>query len=257
MLNQSISNLQNYIILTLISPPSLHNRIQDTLTSSIQQNSLALGSQLEQTGEDKGEIIEIEDSSTSDVSEHDEDGHPKNLTTEDLETLDGGRWLNDNIINNIYQKVFAKLDEELCAELPTRKRSHFFSTFFVQVMLDERNEDLSKRGTYNYKQVARWSKKVSGKDIFNLKYIFCPININNNHWTLAVIFMEEKRIQNYDSLGGEDLSKLAWLLQYVKDEYRAKKKEEMDASEWKLEGCTKNCPRQTNGAFETIIPSLS
>jgi len=52
---------------------------------------------------------------------------------------------------------------------------------------------------------------VPGKDIFNLKYIFCPINHNNKHWTSAVIFMEEKRIQYYDSTaesddsdGGED-----------------------------------------------------
>ncbi len=42
------------------------------------------------------------------------------------------------------------------------------------------------------------------QDIFSLKYIFCPININNSHWTLAVIFMEAKKIQYYDSCGKTD-----------------------------------------------------
>ncbi len=43
------------------------------------------------------------------------------------------------------------------------------------------------------------------QDIFSLKYIFCPININNSHWTLAVIFMEAKKIQYYDSCGKTDM----------------------------------------------------
>ena len=53
-------------------------------------------------------------------------------------------------------------------------------------------------GRYNYKNVKLWSKKVPGEDIFNLKYILCPINLNNKHWMSAVIFMEDKRIQYYN-----------------------------------------------------------
>jgi Ulp1 family protease len=34
---------------------------------------------------------------------------------------------------------------------------------------------------------------------FNLKKIFIPINIENQHWRCIVIFMKEKRIQYYDS----------------------------------------------------------
>ncbi len=59
-----------------------------------------------------------------------------------------------------------------------------------------------ERGKYNYMNIQRWFSKVPQKDIFKLKYIICPVNIDNVHWTIAVIFMEEKRIQWYDSCGG-------------------------------------------------------
>ena len=73
-------------------------------------------------------------------------------------------------------------------------------------MFDEENNDLKLRGRYNYKNVEGWSKKVPGKDIFNLKYILFPINLDMKHWTLAVIFMEDKWIQYYDSLAASDNS---------------------------------------------------
>ena len=81
------------------------------------------------------------------------------------------------------------------------------------------------------------------RDIFSLKYIFCPININNSHWTLAVIFMEAKKIQYYDSCGKTDMAKMQGLLEYVKDEYRAKHDgKEMDAKEWELVSCMSDTP---------------
>ncbi len=169
-----------------------------------------------------------------------------------MQTLNPGQWLNDEIINYFLKNCLAKRDEKLCAKQPGRKRSHFFNSFFVKTMFDDKNNNLSVRNKYNCINVKRWSKKVPGKDIFNLKYILCPINLDNTHWTSAVIFMEEKRIQYYDSLGGTDMSKLKGLLQYVKDEYRAKNGEEMDASEWKLVECTTDTPRQRNGEFDSF-----
>ncbi|KAL7427955.1 hypothetical protein ACHAXH_002583 [Discostella pseudostelligera] len=165
-----------------------------------------------------------------------------------MQTLNPGQWLNDEIINYFLKNCLAKRDEKLCAKQPGRKRSHFFNSFFVQTMFDDKNNNRALRGKYNYKNVKRWSKKVPGKDIFKLKYILCPINLDNMHWTSAVIFMEEKRIQYYDSLGGTDMLKLEGLLQYVKDEFKAKNDgKEMDATEWELVGCTRDTPRQRNG----------
>ncbi|KAL7554597.1 hypothetical protein ACHAWF_018229 [Thalassiosira exigua] len=164
-----------------------------------------------------------------------------------LHTLQPGQWLNDEVINYFLKNCLAERDQRLCAKQPGRKRSHFFNSFFVQTMFDEKNLDRSKRGKYNYKNVRRWSKKVPGKDVFNLKYIVCPINLDNMHWTSAVIFVEEKRIQYYDSMGGTDRRKLEGLLRYLQDEHKAKKGTEMDVSEWELVGCAPDTPRQWNG----------
>ncbi len=164
-----------------------------------------------------------------------------------MQTLRPGQWLNDEVINYFLKNCLARRDEMLCAKEPGRRRSHFFNSFFVQTMFDEKNNDPKLRGKYNYKNVRRWAKKVPGKDIFNLKYILCPINLDNMHWTSAVIFMEEKKIQYYDSMGGTDRTKLEGMLEYVKDEYRAKNGKEMDVTDWKLVSCTRDTPRQRNG----------
>ena len=166
-----------------------------------------------------------------------------------MQTLQPNTWLNDEIINYFLKNCLAKRDEKLCAKQPGRKRSHFFNSFFVQTMFDEKNLNPNLRGKYNYKNVKRWGKKVPGKDVFNLRYIVCPINLDNMHWTSAVIFMELKKIQYFDSMGGTDRSKLEGLLQYLKDEHKAKKGTELDVSEWELVPCTIDTPRQRNGKF--------
>jgi sentrin-specific protease 1 len=170
-----------------------------------------------------------------------------------MQSLRPGQWLNDEVINYFLKNCLARRDEMLCAREPGRRRSHFFNSFFVQTMFDEKNNDPRLRGRYNYKNVRRWSKKVPGKDIFELKYILCPINLDNMHWTSAVIFMEDKRIQYYDSMGGTDRAKLEGLLEYVKDEYRAKNGKDMDTSEWELVSCRRDTPRQRNGELHLSV----
>ena len=46
---------------------------------------------------------------------------------------------------------------------------------------------------------CRWTRKI---DLFSKHKVFFPINISNTHWTLAVSYMDEKKIVYYDSLGG-------------------------------------------------------
>ncbi|KAL7526301.1 hypothetical protein ACHAXR_001415 [Thalassiosira sp. AJA248-18] len=174
-----------------------------------------------------------------------------------MQTLKKKKWLKDEIINYFHTTCLPKRDEKLCAKQLGRKRSHFFNSFFVQTMFDEKNVNLKLRGEYNYNNVKRWGRRVPGKDIFGLKYIACPINLNNLHWASAVIFMEEKYIQYYDSMGGTDMKKLKGLLQYLKDEHRVKRGEELDTTEWRLVPCTRDTPRQKNdydcGVFTCMI----
>jgi sentrin-specific protease 1 len=164
-----------------------------------------------------------------------------------MQTLLPKQWLNNKVINFFLKHCLARRDKKLCKKEPERRRLHFFNSFFVQTMFDLENNDLNLRGRYNYANVRRWSKKVLGKDIFKLKYMFCPINLNNLNWTLAEIFMEEKIIQYYNSYGYTNWTKLEGLLEYIKDEYRAKNGKEMDVADWKLVSCMRGTPKQRNG----------
>ena len=38
-------------------------------------------------------------------------------------------------------------------------------------------------------------------------------------------------------------------MEYVKDEYRAKKGQELDVAKWELVSCAKDTPQQRNGEF--------
>ena len=103
---------------------------------------------------------------------------------------------------------------------------------------------------FEYKRVKRWSKKVPGKDIFKLDKIFFPINQGNMHWVCAVAYMQEKRIQFYDSMGAQGKHYLNHVFNYIKEEHQDKKKAPLpDMDEWKLVGCTSDTPRQGNGTW--------
>jgi len=106
---------------------------------------------------------------------------------------------------------------------------------------------------YDYNQVKTWSTAaVPGKDLFLLDKIFFPIHNGNAHWTLAVVFMQEKRIQMYDSLsnGSEEGAQiyLKAIFQYLRDDHVNKKKCEMPCQkEWTLGDAQEDTPQQTNG----------
>ncbi len=57
-------------------------------------------------------------------------------------------------------------------------------------------------GRYNYENISKWIKKAPENNIFNLKNIYFIINIDSNNWACIMVYMEEKRIQYYNSLNG-------------------------------------------------------
>lgn len=96
--------------------------------------------------------------------------------------------------------------------------------------------------------ICMFYPSVAGKDIFKLDKIIFPINQSSMHWVCAVIYMQEKRIQFYDSMGDDGMNYLESLFQYVKDEHQDKKGSPLsDQDQWKLVRCTRDTPRQLNG----------
>ena len=100
-------------------------------------------------------------------------------------------------------------------------------------------------GTYEYANIRNW---FNGKDIFKFNKIIFPINIDNMHWIVAVIFMKKRRIQIYDSMGYNRVDYTRLLYRYVHDEHLDKKGYALpDAKLWELNSSQQNTPLQDNG----------
>ena len=88
--------------------------------------------------------------------------------------------------------------------------------------------------------------------------IFIPVNINNTHWCLAVIYVQEKEIRYYDSLSGESGTfVMENLSQFLGDEMTHRKQIYLDtSSEWTRVLKPPGTPQQTNsvdcGVFTTM-----
>jgi sentrin-specific protease 1 len=157
-----------------------------------------------------------------------------------LRTLRPGIWLNDEVIH-YFLTLLAQRDAGLCKLQQGRRRCHFFKSFFLTKLLDDDNR-------YNYASVKRWSKKVPGKDIFALDKIIFPVNVSSMHWCCAVARMQARSIQFYDSLGGNGMTWVEGIFQYIQDEHMDKKKFPLpDRDTWRLIPCQANCPQQDNG----------
>jgi sentrin-specific protease 7 len=95
------------------------------------------------------------------------------VSKSDVERLDEGQLLNDEIIT-FYLKYLHKQLEERDAQLA--ERVYFFNSFFWEKLKP-------KRGTVNYDGVKNWTAKV---DLFSFDYIIVPIN-EHMHWYVAIV----------------------------------------------------------------------
>lgn len=151
-----------------------------------------------------------------------------NITRNDLSTLDGLNWLNDEVIN-FYMELIRDRSEE-CDHLP---KVYSMNTFFVGKLLQ-----------MGHSGVRRWTRKV---DIFNVDIIPVPVHVGGVHWCMAIIHMTNRTIKYYDSMGHPNNAVLDALEQYLKDESMDKKKKPFDMSDWSFE-CVRDCPQQRNGS---------
>lgn len=161
------------------------------------------------------------------------------MTRNKIVCLRPGTWLNDEVVN-FYMAMLLDRDTRLCEEAKakgeTRYPSYFFNSFFVSKLLEG--------GSYDYARVKRWTKKF---DVFAQDKIFFPVNLNNTHWTMAVVFIRKQEIHYYDSMSGSGRRYLDALLLWVVDEAKEKKKITINKSEWKLISNEDDVPQQRNG----------
>nr|OQO29712.1 hypothetical protein B0A51_03471 [Rachicladosporium sp. CCFEE 5018] len=91
---------------------------------------------------------------------------------QDIERLDEGEFLNDNLIGYALRRIEETMAEERKNEV------HFFNSFFFSSLMNKNG----KKG-FNYDAVKKWTKN---KNLFDLPYVVVPIN-ENLHWYVAII----------------------------------------------------------------------
>ncbi|CAL8241733.1 unnamed protein product [Merluccius merluccius] len=96
------------------------------------------------------------------------------LTMDDLSTLYGQNWLNDQVMNMYGDLVMDSVPEKV----------HFFNSFFYD-----------KLRTKGYDGVKRWTKNV---DIFQKDLLLIPIHLEV-HWSLVSVDIPRRAITYFDS----------------------------------------------------------
>ena len=92
----------------------------------------------------------------------------------------------------------------------------------------------------------RWTRNIN---IFLLDKIFIPININNVHWTLVVVYMQLKRIVYRDSLGSDGKKYTSAVKKYIENESLYKQQHIMsqdEINEWTEVATPNDTPQQSN-----------
>lgn len=91
---------------------------------------------------------------------------------QDIERLDEGEFLNDNLVGYALRRI----EEDMAPE--HKSRVHFFNSYFFTSLTSKNG-----RKAFNYDAVKKWTKQ---KDLFDTPYIVVPIN-ENLHWFVAII----------------------------------------------------------------------
>ncbi|XP_037915147.1 sentrin-specific protease 1-like [Hermetia illucens] len=100
------------------------------------------------------------------------------ISRRDFRTLIDQSWLNDNIIN-MYLKLIAERNEQ--KSFKNLPKIYVMDTFFAPRLLNS-----------GYNAVRRWTRNV---DIFAYDIILVPVHVNNVHWCMAIINLNNKTIK--------------------------------------------------------------
>ena len=91
-------------------------------------------------------------------------------------------------------------------------------------------------------------------DIFDYDEVFVPINYGHIHWFYTVMYMEQKRIQIYNSSELGSNKYLKHLLIYLKDEHKERKGTPLpDPDRWSLINNQPETHTQKNGTFYILL----
>ena len=111
---------------------------------------------------------------------------------DDLERLDDGQFLNDNLIGFYLRYLECNLEKE---KPDIAKKVYWFNTYFFASLTQTAR---GKRGI-NYEAVRKWTRAI---DIFSYDYAVVPIN-ESAHWYVAII-CNLRSLNRKPEVGGSD-----------------------------------------------------
>lgn len=124
------------------------------------------------------------------------------ITRLTMQRMKDEKLLNDELIN-----AYMELINKRSATNSSLPKVYCVNTFFLN--------KLAPKGDYCYENVKRWLKNI---DLFSYDLIMVPVNVNNNHWCLAVINLKQEKLEYYDSLQLGDTGQiLEHLRRWLKD----------------------------------------
>ncbi|XP_064483155.1 sentrin-specific protease 1-like isoform X2 [Ornithodoros turicata] len=155
-----------------------------------------------------------------------------NVTVEDIHSVLRRNWLNDVVIDVYMQLITEKAEEKEGFNSIHALTTHFFSV-------------LRTRG---YEPIEKWTQNV---DLFSYRLVLVPVH-DVDHWSLAVLNIETKQIDFYDSLGRRNEDCCQILMDFLRREHRLRAGRKLLPDTWDY-NFVQDIPMQTNtydcGAF--------
>jgi Ulp1 family protease len=180
------------------------------------------------------------------------------MTRFQLSRLQPGSWLDDEAINT-YSLLLTDRDSMMKATPSSVRhlttpppKCCFFSSFFMSKLFFDNGYNYDAAKVWTNMQGSRSNRKEisfvlqATQTVFDLDLLLFPVNLNNAHWSLAVIYIKGQKFSYYDPMGGRQPDVLDALSKWLAEEHFCRKGSHKDFSSWpKL--YPSDIPKQTNG----------
>ncbi|CAB9526992.1 specific peptidase [Seminavis robusta] len=127
-------------------------------------------------------------------------GPSNSISPRAFHSLRDGTWLQDEAIHRFLRLLVVR-DAFQASLIDAHRPSFVFKSFFMTQLLNMGDLDQTVQGSYSYSNIQMWSRQAPGQYVFALDKLSLPVNVNRSHWMVIVAFMQEQRIQAYDSAG--------------------------------------------------------
>ena len=187
------------------------------------------------------------------------DGGPQNIygkcsrlmvTGDCIKRFHKNGWLNNHVIDRTIAMFIQHLQACHLKDPQNDLRIKQYQFFYTDKMFYIRRYDLDTKIFYSYMYQDHWYK--SFQDLFEKHFLVYPVNMLQEHWFLIVVYMLNREIIYYDSLGYNQMGYVEVVEKSLADEAFMRKREDLVDMETRqfivpFIKTKYEAPRQTNG----------